>query len=347
MRNAAILLGLAALAACAETTPPLPPAEEVLLVLEGAARRLTVIPVDAPDARESVALGVAGEPRAVGAAGATAVIPLATPDAALLVDLRARTVLGTVPLPTGADASAVEVLDDSVAYVANAGLNTVTRIRLHTGDTASVAVGTTPSALVFTRGRLFVLNANLDPDGRPLGESWITVIDPVTNAPATGLDSIPLPGPGNAAYVEVGRDDGQLYVISAGDPAVDEGRLSIVDPVARREQASFAGVGAAPAHLASGIDRRLFITSRPQGLLEFDTERRTFVRSADDPLQVPATVGVEVDGRGQLYAVDDADCGDGAPGMVRIFRADLSPAREILLGDCLVAATLARIPPEP
>jgi len=47
-----------------------------------------------------------------------------------------------------------------------------------------------------TRGRLFVLNGNL-PAMVPPGPSWISIVDPLTNRLATGIDSILAAGPGN------------------------------------------------------------------------------------------------------------------------------------------------------
>ena len=62
------------------------------------------------------------------------------------------------------------------------------------GD-ASVAVGIRPLGVVFTRGRIFVINSNSDGAGDPLGESWITVIDPQFGyGGARTIAKVPLPG---------------------------------------------------------------------------------------------------------------------------------------------------------
>lgn len=334
-------------AACAETTEPLPPPQEVLLVLDGAAAELEVIPVRSPATRRTLPLGVSGAgPTAVAADGAVAVVSLRAANAIAVVDLRGEEPVRFFELPTNSGAGGAAVLGDTLAYVANPNLSTVTRFDLRTGDTASVAVGTTPREVVFTRGRVFVLNANVGPGGESLGESWISVIDPVTNAPATGVDSIGLPGTGEAADADVGVEDGMLYAVSAGATELDDGRLSIVDPVARREVANFSGVGPSPAGLASGGDEQLFISSPAEGLLVFDTESRTFLRSTDDPIAVPARVGVEVDSRGQLYAADDAACG-GEAGVLRILRKDWSEAEQLPLGTCPIATAISNVPPAP
>ena len=59
---------------------------------------------------------------------------------------------------------------------------------------------------------------------------------------------------------------------------MDEGRLSIVDPVDRRELASFGGLGFGPGDLTADNGERLLISSRTEGLMEFDTAERTVIR---------------------------------------------------------------------
>ena len=82
-------------------------------------------------------------------------------DAVALVDLRLGQVVNTLPLQPGSGLTGSALVDDSVAYVANANFNTVTRLNLATGDTLSLAVGLTPTQMIFTRGRLLVLNAGV------------------------------------------------------------------------------------------------------------------------------------------------------------------------------------------
>ena len=66
--------------------------------------------------------------------------------------------------------------------------------------------------------------------------SGVTVIDPGTNTLAVPNDSIALTGPGNAGFATVATD-GLLYVMNTGDYSSGEGRLSVVDPLARTELA--------------------------------------------------------------------------------------------------------------
>jgi hypothetical protein len=256
------LLALAGLAgvACAETSAPLPPPEEVVVVLNTTAATLSLVPVRSPSQVSTVPLGASDvEPVSVASRGATAVVPLRARDALAVLDLREGMLVNTIRLAPGSGIAGAALVSDSIAYVSNANLNTVTRVDLATGDTASVAVGNTPQHVTFTRGRVLVMNANLDSLGKPAGESSISIIDPANGGTGT-VATIPLVGPGNARFSTV-AGDGMLYVIQEGDPSVDEGRLSIVDPVERREVASFGGFGFGPGDLTADDGDRLLISS--------------------------------------------------------------------------------------
>lgn len=337
-------------AACAATNPAPPPPEETLLVLNSGDPSLTYLPVDPGDAPESFRLGLqVGPPTFLATQGTIGVITLGGGDAALVIDLPLRRVARSVILQPGSGAGAAVVVNDSVIYVANPGLNTVTRVNLDTGDTASVVVGQVPAAIAVARGRVFVVNANValpcvGPLPCVLGESWLTVIDPVSNQRAGGRDSIPLPGPGNALFATVGGD-GFIYVMNAGDGADDPGRLSIVDPVTREEVGSFGGFGLLPGALATDGRERLFIASRTSGLMEFNTRIRRVVRGAGSGIPVVDNIVNVVDGGGRVYAVESGACGvTGPAARVRIYRADLVELRVVPAGLCAVAAAVVRLP---
>lgn len=342
-------LGLLALTGfgCAEASAPLPAPLEVLLVLNQGDASLTVIPVESPLAPDTIPLGtLALPPSGMAALGAWALVPLGAGDAVAVVDLRARTVARTIALAPGSGATGATVLDDSIAYVGNPALNTVTRINYLTGDTASVAVGVTPQALVFTRGRVFVLNGNLAA-GVPAGPSWVSVVDPETNRLATGIDSILLPGPGGAASAVI-ASDGIIYVMNRGpaDGSV-AGRLSLVDPVAREEAGSFGGFGGAPGVLAADAIDRLYLSSPTEGLMVFDRLARKLVRGAGDGVPIPTMSGVAVDGSGRIYALEAGACAGPGPGRVHILRGNLSTSRVLDVGPCPVDAVVTEIPPAP
>jgi hypothetical protein len=343
----AMLPGLLLLAACADTNAPLPDPVEVLLAVNRSASSLSIVPVDAPAEAREVALGGSGSaPSSLAARNALAVVPLGTGDAVAVVDLRAGAVLSRIPLPANSGARGAAIVDDSIAYVGNPNLNTVSRVNYQTGETSEVAVGQSPQALAFTRGRVFVLNGNLNEESEPRGESWITVVDPATNARATGVDSIPLTGPGNARSAALGGD-GLLYVVVSGSALSGEGRLSIVDPVERVELASFSGLGPAPGQIAGDGEARLFVSSPTRGLLPFDTDSNVVVQGSAGSIAVPGSAAVAVDSRRRVYAVESGNCGGGAAGRAVVLSGDLAEELGTLpLGRCPVAALTVHIPPE-
>jgi hypothetical protein len=337
-------LGLvtAASFSCAETAAPPPAPEEIVLVLNTTGATLSLLPVAAPTQVSTVPLGGSEvQPVSVTTRGGTAVVPLGGQDAIAVVDLRNGQLVNTIALAPGSGVAGAALISDSVVYVSNSSLNTVTRVDLATGDTASIAVGSTPQQMLFTRGRILVMNANLDSLGKPVGESWISVVDPASGTAGGLVDNVPLIGPGNARFSTV-AGDGLVYVIQEGDPSVDEGRLSVVDPVRRRELASFGGFGFGPGDLTADRGDRLLISSRTEGLMEFDTADRAVIRGEGNGIPIPGNTGVAVDSQGRIYALE-AGCSDN--GQVHLLRPDFSEIRSIAVGQCATQALLARVPP--
>jgi hypothetical protein len=338
----ALSLVTSALLACAETAAPPPAPEEVVVVLNTTGATLSLVPVAAPTQVSTVPLGASDvQPVSVTTRGATAVVPLRGRDAIAVVDLRAGQLVNTISLAPGSGVAGAALVGDSVAYVSNGSLNSITRVDLSTGDTASITVGNTPQQVTFTRGRLLVMNANRDSLGRPAGESWISVVDPASGLAGAVIDSIPLIGPGNAQFSAV-AGDGLVYVVQDGDPSLDEGRLSVVDPVGRRELASFGGFGFGPGDLTADGGDRLLISSRTEGLMEFDTAERAVVRGEGNGIAIPANTGVAVDSQGRIYALE-AGCSD--TGRVHVLRRDFTEIRAVPVGQCATQALLARVPP--
>jgi hypothetical protein len=337
-----LVLGITASFGCAETAAPPPVPEEVVVVLNSTGATLSLVPVDAPTQVSTIPLGAADVlPSSVTTRGGTAVIPLQARDAIAVVDLRQGQLANTIALAPGSGLAGAALVDDSAAYVSNASLGSITRINLATGDTASLVVGGTPQQVTFTRGRLLVLNANLDSLGKPAGESWISVVDPAPAPAGVLVDSIPLIGPGNAQFSAV-AGDGLVYVTQAGDPSLDEGRLSVVDPVRRQELASYGGFGFGPGDLTADRGDRLLISSRTEGLMEFDTAERIIVRGEGNGVPIPANTGVAVDSEGRIYALE-AGCSDN--GILHVLRPDFTEIRTVTVGQCATQVLLARVPP--
>ncbi len=338
---ALLTLGLA----CADATAPLPPPVELLLVVHRTDATLRLIPVDASGPGISIPLGGnSPSPTTVAALNGVALVPLGADPAVAVVDLRAQAVVRTIQLPVNSGATGAALVDDSIAYVANPNRNSVTRVNYLTGDTASVAVGLTPQAVLFTRGKVYVSNANLD-GGAPATPGWLSVIDPVTNRLATGVDSIPLSPPGNPGTGTVAQD-GLVYLMNTGPASgTTDGRLSIVDPVGRDELASFKGFGHFPGAVATNGTDRLYISSLSQGLMVFDILNRRVLRGAGNGVAVPTNTGVAVDNEGRIYALEGGSCDGGTPGQVHIYRRNLTLIRSVAVDDCPVAALITEVPP--
>jgi hypothetical protein len=343
-RPARGIAGLLVVLACAEALPPLPPPQEVLLVVDSVEGTLRVVPVDAPATSTAVPLGGSTPtPRGVSAREGWALVPLGLDDAVAVVDLRAGTVPRVIPLAANSGATGSAIVDDSIGYVANPNLNTVTRVNYLTGDTASVAVGVFPQGVVFTRGKVFVLNGNLV-GAAPAGPSWLSVVDPLTNRLATGVDSIGMPGPGNAGHGDVAQD-GVLYVMNAGPfDGATAGRLTLVDPVGRIELGNFGGFGNFPGPIATNGSDRLYVSSRTEGLMVFDLLNRKILRGAGNGVPIPDNAGVAVDSHDRIYALETGPCTAGASGRLHILRPDLSQIRDVDVGDCPVGAVVTEIP---
>lgn len=337
---------LAAALGCSDTNAPLPDPEEVLLAVNSTANTLSIVPVDAPSSTVQVPLGgTTPTPTGVSAREGVAIVPLGLDNAVAVVDLRTASVLRTIPLPENSGATGSAIVDDSIAYVGNPNINTVSRVNYLTGATSEVPVGVYPSGLIFTRGKVFVLNGNLDETFSPAGPSWLTVVDPATNAVASGEDSIPLTGEGNASYAAVGSD-GLLYVMSTGDYFSGEGRLSVVDPLARTEVASFAGFGTGPGNVAADADSRIFVSSYSEGVMEFNLDSNKVVRGAGQGVPIPSNATVAVDSKGRVYGIETGACSGGQPGKAHVLDAELAETGTIELGECPVGSAVVQIPPE-
>lgn len=340
------MAGAALLAGCAEPNPQLPPPEEVLVVANTTTPSLSVVRISPTGPEGTVPLSGTAV-GSIATFGAILLAALPADDAAEVVALDGLQIRLTVNLPTGSGATGAAVLSDSVAYVANPNLNTVTRIDLLTGDTASIAVGRYPQGLIGTRGSLFVVNGNVMACGQPgglcsLGASWLTVVDPATNDLASGIDSIPMLGPGNARYAATGAD-GLLYVMNRGDAA--ESRLSIIDPVGRREVASFGGFGTDPGQLAADRGERILISSPTDGVMEFNTRTRQVDRGAGTGVAIPDNTGLAVDGAFRTYAVSSGGCA-ATSGEAVVLDSTLAPIRSIPVGGCAAEALITLLRPE-
>jgi hypothetical protein len=317
-------------------------------VVDSSHAALQIIPVQAPAGIRVLSIP-GGAATRVGLAARDSIVILteAASGEVLVIDATVPEVIRTVSLAPSNGVGGPTIVDDSLAYVGLPAIDRLMRINYVTGDTASIAVGPTPVGAIATRSRVFSLNANLGPcpptrSACPVGPSWLTVVLPQTNLLPTTGDSIGMLGPGNA-NAAVAAIDGLLYVMNAGDSVSGEGRLSLVDPVAGSERASFAGFGFSPGPLASDPQGRIFIASLTEGVMVFDGRSRVVVRGAGSGLPVTANTGVAADGRSYLYALQGAACG-ASPGEVRVFLPTLIETAGFGAGDCPAAAVTTDLP---
>ncbi len=279
--------------------------------------------------------------------GSTVLVPLGTDSVAVIrnTGLCSGTCVRPVvvfPLARGGGATGVAIQDDSIAWIANPALNTVTRLNYQTGGTRSIAVGVYPDAVVIARGRVFVVNANLA-SGAPAGPSWLTSFD-CCGSGAITPDSIPLTGARARAIVTGG--DSLLYVIAAGHAGAGDGKLSIVDPVLRTELAVLNGFGESPGNAAFHPSGRLLVSSLTAGILEVNTLTRTLSRGPANGVK-PGGHGVSdvaLDLRGHVYALDPGSC--TAAGVVHVLAAppDYGEIRPVAVGVCPQSAAVATTP---
>src|SRR5213596_130145 len=207
-----------------------------------------------------------------------------------------------LPLAAGSGATGVSIQDDSIAWIANPHLNTVTRLNYVSGDTASVAAGVYPQAVAVVGTRVFVVNSNLV-GSTPAGPSWLTSFD---CCGVRTTDSIPLTGT-NARFAVVG-DDSLLYVVASGHVGAADGKLSIVDPkapAAHGEIAVLNGLGESPGPAAFHPSGRLLISSQTEGILEVYVPTRSLTRGPGNGVKPggDGVSGLAVDLRGRVYAV--------------------------------------------
>jgi hypothetical protein len=137
-----------------------------------------------------------------------------------------------------------------------------------------------------------------------------------------------------------------LYVVCAGTSGAGDGKLSIVDPVARREVAVLNGLGESPGPAVYHPSGRLLIASRTEGILEVSTLTRTVTRGPGGGLK-PSGDGIAalaVDPRGRVYALAPGAC--ASPGVVHVLSAppDYRSLRTVTVGVCPAAAALAAVP---
>ena len=348
-RFALLFMTALAATACSDALEQTSSAGQVIGVVNSSDRTLSLI--SATDFTVSIRTwqSATATPGTIDGLGNAFLVPLGAADAVAVDRLPGPCRPGALcaiphyilPLAAGSGATGVAIEDDSIAWVANPNLNTVTRINYLNGDTASITVGIHPQAVAIIGTRVFVVNSNLV-GGSPAGPSWLTSFD---CCGARTPDSIPLTGT-NARFAEVGGDS-LLYVVAAGHAGQADGKLSIVDPVSRTEVAVLNGLGESPGaavfHPSGG---RLLVASLTEGILEVNTTIRSVTRGPGNGVKPGGhgVSGLAIDLRGRVYAVDPGAC--LAAGTVHVLTAppNYNEINAVPVGVCPATAAVAATP---
>lgn len=337
-------LALGAMGGCSDALQQDTTAGQVVAVVNTGANTVSLVSATRFSVFSISLVPPAGTPTTIDARGSVLVVPLGPADAVKVAHVGVADADLTIPLASGSGATGVAIQDDSLAWVANPNLNTVTLFDYRRGDTLrSVPVGVYPQAVAVVNGRVLVLNGNLA-GGAPAGPSWITSFH---CCQATAKDSIPLSGT-NARFATLGAD-GLLYVVNSGAAGAGNGKLSIVDPALRAEVAVINGLGESPGPAAYHPSGRLLVASRAEGILEVNALTRSITHGPGAGIK-PGGDGVSslaVDFRGRVYAVAPKDC--VTSGVVHVLSGppDFAELETVTVGLCPSAAALAFAPSLP
>jgi hypothetical protein len=349
MQRAAIL-GLMALAACSDALEQTSTAGQVIAVINSADNTVSFVGATHFSVKTVDMQTPGGAATSAAGHGNTVLVPLGPRDAVAVITNAGVCRAGVcvqpvtvIPLAPGSGATGVEIFDDSIAWVANPNLNTVTRVNYLLGDTVSFPVGPSPRAVVIADSSLFVVNANMV-GSQPAGPSSITVRPAQVGVfPSSALGTIALSCL-SARYATLGQDR-LIYVTCAGHPGAGDGKLSIVDPAARTELAVINGLGESPGSAAFHPSGRLLIASDTSGILEVNTLTRSITRGPGQGVKLDGAgvSALAVDERGRVYALVPGNC--MAPGVLHVLAAPpgYNELRQLVVGVCPSAAATVRV----
>lgn len=251
---------------------------------------------------------------------------------AVTIDLGRRPYQPNSSGPSNPSGGAIQ--DDSIVWIPSSSSNTVERLNYRTGAFTQTLAGFNPKAVVITAGKIFILDANHFSDTL---RSYVSVVDPST---VTREDSILLSGNG-AHYMTVG-DDSLLYVVNTGILAdTIDGKLSIVDPIARTEIVVLNGLGRGAGPAVFHPSGRLLIASSVNGILEVNTLTRSLSRGPTNPIMAGGPVsGLAIDERRRVYAMDPINC------VVHVLSPppDYTGVRTVTVGGCPYSAATVNTP---
>jgi hypothetical protein len=333
------ILVLAAIA-CDGRRPPGPdpfPLRETAVILNSTDLSITVFPSASASDIRTIGLAPAGSPVTVAARNQIVVVPMGFLATAAIVELHESTV-STIPLPDNSGATGVEFFNDSIIYVANPNLNTVSRINVFSGvHENEIDVGVFPQAVATDDSLVFVLNGELE-NFVPARPGSISVIDPGSDSVVA---TISLTGTNPSAAVFW---FGRLYVVNSGSFGQGDGSLSVVNPNTLQEVAHYPGFGEFPGDIAISVGAIAYVSSFGYGVAVWDIVGDSFISPPSDPLVVEGETissGVGIDAAGFLYTLIPGDC--IAPSILYRVGADTT---SIGTGACPIDITFTRFDEE-
>lgn len=285
---------------------------EYAAVVNSVSATVSVFPVNDTDSVIHIALEPLSTPTTIAVRGNIALVPLGLYPAVAVIDLEEGVVIDEIPLPAGGGASGVAIVDDSLAFVANPMLNSVTPVYYRTGETAdAIPVGVYPASLLALGDLVFVIESNLV-EFAPAGPSTVHVIDARTLEVTADF---PLGGI-NAA--EAATDGQRLFVVNSGDYDIDStnASLSRIDLPAAAETEHYPGFGNFAGEIEVTLDGTVVVSSPTYGLAAFDADFETFIVAPGNGFGASGAnvLGFGIDASQRLWVIDAVDC--GSPGRV-------------------------------
>ncbi|HWZ28141.1 MAG TPA: hypothetical protein VNX15_06260, partial [Gemmatimonadales bacterium] len=266
------LVGLLIVAGCSDALERTTPVGQEIVILDGQSASLTLVNAgDFSVTSLPLLFPVSGAPRIAGR-GPVILVPGGAHDSLQILILGGSSKV----VPVGSPVSAA-FQDDTLAWVTDSALGALVQVNVRAAQkVVSPAVSAGPVAAAVTDSQVFSAH-----------DSWLEAIN-IAGTPTP--DSIPLSG--TDAHFMVLGDDSLLYVVERGDSGKANGRLSVVDPVARQEIVVINGLGERPGPGVFHPSGRLLISSRTEGILEISTLTRAIVRGPG--------AGIKPDGKGVL-----------------------------------------------
>ena len=345
MRLGSIVLAALAAGACSDALEQDTTTGYAVAVINGGDNTLSMIDATRFSAFTIPLTPFTGTPTTLAARGEVILVALGSTNGVRVISQ------GTLPpsapdlvaLPDSSGATGVAVASSSLAFAANPNLHSVTQIAYLTGDTVTDSVGIYPQAVVATETHVYVADGNLV-GGVPAGASFVRLNSlPILRGLPT-WKTIALSCT-NARFATLGGD-GLLYVVCSGAPGNADGRLSVVDPNARRELAVINGLGESPGPIVYHPSGRLLIASMTEGIVEVNALTRAVTRGPGDGIKPSGDgiAGLALDPRGRVYAVAPGAC--SSPGRVHVLSAppEYRPLATTTVGTCPAAAALAAVP---